>query len=186
MYPINNSSIASQKKKILIKKKDLNFIGFPKIHFPFLHRKESNFNNFKDAKLIKKYHEKFAKIKNNSSNMKYNEKILRLKVGPGNQIYNLIRKNRNTADNVLTNPKNNYLDNFSSISNYNSLLKAWNEFSISESYKSFFNLILNKLSKEEKEDICLKELKELSELKNNISSLLKEIQARKKSLEKLY
>ena len=186
MYSINNSSIASQKKKILIKKNDLNFIGFPKIHFPFLQRKESNFNNFKDAKLIKKYHEKFAKIKNNSSNMKNNEKILRLKVGPGNHIYNLIRKNRNTADNVLTNPKNNYLDNFNSISNYNSLLKAWNEFNISESYKSFFNLILNKLSKEEKEDICLKELKELSELKNNISSLLKEIQARKKSLEKLF
>ena len=186
MHSINNSSVPTNKKKFFIKRKELNFVGFPKIHFPFLQRNQSNFNNYQEAKLIKKYNANFAKIKNNSSNMIYNQKILRLKSSSGNHINNIIKKNRKTTDNVTKNPNNKIFENLNTIWSYSSLTKIWTEFNISESYKDFFNLILNKLNEEEREDMCLKEFKELSELKNNINSLMKEIQIRKKSLENLF
>ena len=163
---MNNSNISTNKKKIFIKRKDLNFIGFPKIHFPFLQKKKSNF----DTKIIKKYHSNLSRLKNKSSN----------------HIYNLIKKNRNSTDNILENKNYNLLENFTTIPNYNALSEIYNEFSISQSYKNFFHLILNKLNEEEREDICLKEFKELSELKNNIISLIKEIKLRKQSLENLF
>ena len=118
--------------------------------------------------------------------MKYNQKLLRIKSSSGKQMFNLIKKNRNTVDDIITKQNTNLLENLNNISTYNSLTKIWDEFNISESYKDFFNIILNKLTEEEREDICLKEFKELSELKNNINSLVKEIHSRKNSLETLF
>ena len=182
MYSINNSNIPSNKKKIFIKRKNLNFVGFPKINFPFLQRKQSNVDIFKDSRIIRKYHANFAKISKNSSK----EKILRLKSSSGNNINKLMKKNRNTSYNISTNENINVIEKLKTISNYNALSKMWDDFNISESYKNFFNLILYKLGEEEREDLCLKECKELSELKNNINSLIKEIQSRKKCLENLF
>ena len=186
MYSKNNSSVPTNKKKFFIKRKELNFVGFPKIHFPFLQRNQSNFNNYQEAKLIKKYNDNFAKLKNNSSNMIYNQKILRIKSSSGNHINNLIKKNRKTAENLTINKNNKMFENLNTIWSYSSLTKIWTEFNVTESYKNFFNLILNKLNEEEREDMCLKEFKDLNELKNNINSLIKEIQLRKKSLEDLF
>ena len=186
MHSINNSSVPTNKKKFYIKRKELNFVGFPKIHFPFLQRNQSNFNNYQEAKLIKKYNDNFAKLKNNSSNMIYNQKILRIKSSSGNHINNLIKKNRKTAENLTINKNNKMFENLNTIWSYSSLTKIWTEFNVTESYKNFFNLILNKLNEEEREDMCLKEFKDLNELKNNINSLIKEIQLRKKSLEDLF
>ena len=186
MYSKNNSSVQTNKKKFFIKRKELNFVGFPKIHFPFLQRNQSNFNNYQEAKLIKKYNDNFAKLKNNSSNMIYNQKILRIKSSSGNHINNLIKKNRKTAENLTINKNNKMFENLNTIWSYSSLTKIWTEFNVTESYKNFFNLILNKLNEEEREDMCLKEFKDLNELKNNINSLIKEIQLRKKSLEDLF
>ena len=186
MYSKNNSSVPTNKKKFFIKRKELNFVGFPNIHFPFLQRNQSNFNNYQEAKLIKKYNDNFAKLKNNSSNMIYNQKILRIKSSSGNHINNLIKKNRKTAENLIINKNNKMFENLNTIWSYSSLTKIWTEFNVTESYKNFFNLILNKLNEEEREDMCLKEFKDLNELKNNINSLIKEIQLRKKSLEDLF
>ena len=189
MYSIHRSIIPSHKKKFFIKRKDLNFIGFPKIHFPFLQRKNSNsnFNTIKDTQFIRKYHSNFGKIKNNSSNnLKINEKIIRNKQNSQNHINNLMKKNRNSAENIIENQNLDILENLNNISSYNSLLVLWNDFNVSEFFKNFFHIILNKLTEEEREDVCIKEIKELSELKNNITSLIKEIQFRKKSLERLF
>lgn len=187
MYSINNSNNHKQKKSFFIKRKDLNFIGFPKIHFPLLQKKQLYFNTLKDTKIIKKYNSNLSLLKNNSSgDLKINEKILKIKSGPGNSIYSLIQKNKKTTENILQEKNINNEEYLNNISNYNSLLLIWNDFSVSESYKNFFNLILNKLREEEREDMCHKEYKELSELKNNIISLIKEIQFRKESLEKLF
>ena len=187
MYSISNANNYKHKKNFFIKKKDLNFIGFPKIHFPFLQKKQLYFNTLKDTKIIKKYYSNLSLLKNNSSgDLKINEKILKIKSGSGNNMYNLIQKNKKSSENVLQDKNVNNSVYLNNISNYNSLLSIWNDFSVSKSYKNFFNLILNKLSEEEREDICLKEYKELSELKNNIISLIKEIQFRKESLEKLF
>ena len=187
MFPLNKSNIQKPKKNFFIKRKDLNFIGFPKIHFPFLQKKQLYSNTIKETKIIKKYRSNLSLMKNNSScNLNINEKLFKIKSGPGNNIYNLIQKNKKTAENVLPEKNINNLECLNNISNYNSLLLIWDDFSVSEQYKNFFNLILNKLREEEREDICFKEYKELSELKNNILSLIKEIQFRKESLEKLF
>ena len=185
MYTINNQNKSSQRRKIFIKGKDVNIVGFPKINFPFLPRQKSNINILKDKKNFNKYHQNLSKLKNNSySNLKFKEKISRFKSPPEKQFYNLMPDNKNSTENMLKSPDNN-LENLNNISNYNSLIEIWSDFNISESYKKFFNIILNKLSEEEREELCLRELKELSELKNNIFLLIKEINLRKQILTKL-
>ena len=182
MYTINNSNVSSQRKKIFIKRKDLNFVGFPKINFPFLQSQKSNVNITKGTKIIQKYNQNLANFKNkSSSNLKFNEKNTRFKSSE-NQLYNLMKENRNSAEKRVQNNDNDLLEILNNISNYNSLSIIWNDFYITESYKKYFNLVLNKLPEEEREELCLKELKELSELKNNIISLIKEIKLRKKKL----
>ena len=185
MYTLNNLN-SSQRRKIFIKKKDLNFVGFPKINFPFLQQQKSNVNILKDTKIINRY-QNLSKLKNNSSgNLKYIDKISKFKSTSGNQLYNLMPENKNSTENIAKNQNNNFIKNLNNISNYISLLDIWTEFNISEPYKNYFNIILNKLSDEEKEELCLKELKELSEIKNNIFSLIKEINLRKEILTKLF
>jgi len=185
MYTLNNLN-SSQRRKIFIKKKDLNFVGFPKINFPFLQQQKSNVNILKDTKIINKY-QNLSKLKNNSSgNLKYIDKISKFKSTSGNQLYNLMPENKNSTENIAKNQNNNFIENLNNIPNYISLLDIWTEFNISEPYKNYFNIILNKLSDEEKEELCLKELKELSEIKNNIFSLIKEINLRKEILTKLF
>jgi hypothetical protein len=138
----------------------------------------------KDTKIINKY-QNLSKLKNNSSgNLKYIDKIS--KSTSGNQLYNLMPENKNSTENIAKNQNNNFIENLNNIPNYISLLDIWTEFNISEPYKNYFNIILNKLSDEEKEELCLKELKELSEIKNNIFSLIKEINLRKEILTKLF
>ena len=183
MYSINASS---NSKNIFIKKKDLYFAGFPKIHFPFHQKKHSNLNTFKDVRILKKNNTNFNKIQNISSYLKQNEKFLRQNSNPGNHIYHLFKKNRHSAENIFVKQKDKILENLDKITIYNSLAKIWEDFNVSIKYRDFFNLILNKLDEGEREDICMKEFKELSELKNNIISLVKEIELRKKSLGKLY
>ena len=186
MYTINNSNVSSQRKKIFIKRKDLNFVGFPKINFPFLQSQKSNVNITKGTKIIQKYNQNLANFKNkSSSNLKFSGKNTRFKSSE-NQLYNLMKENRNSAEKRVQNNDNDLLEILNNISNYNSLSIIWNDFYITESYKKYFNLVLNKLPEEEREELCLKELKELSELKNNIISLIKEIKLRKKTLSKLF
>ena len=187
MYTINNLNASSQRKKIFIKKKDLNFAGFPKINFPFIQQQKANINILKDRTIINRYHHNFSKLKNNSSgNLKYIDKISKFKPSSGNQLYNLMPENKNSNENIIKNQNNNFLEYLNNISNYNSLTVIWSEFNISESYKNYFNIILNKLSEEEREELCFKEFKELSEIKNNILSLIKEINLRKEILTKLF
>ena len=186
MYTINNLNESSKRRKIFIKKKDSNFAGFPKINFPFIQHQKSNINILKDTKIINKY-QNLSKLKNNSSgNLKYIEKISKFKSSSGKQLYNLMPENKNSTENIIKNQNKNFLENLNNISNYNSLTAIWGEFNISESYKNYFNIILNKLSEEEREELCLKEFKELSEIKNNIFSLVKEINLRKEILTKLF
>ena len=131
-------------------------------------------------RILKKNNTNFNKIQNISSYLKQNEKFLRQNSNPGNHIYHLFKKNRHSAENIFVKQKDKILENLDKITIYNSLAKIWEDFNVSIKYRDFFNLILNKLDEGEREDICMKEFKELSELKNNIISLVKEIELRKR------
>ena len=186
MYTINNSGIINPKKNIFIKGKGLNFISFPKIHI--LQNQQTISNNFKDIKSLKKYNQNSRKNKNNSANLinRYNRKILSFQSRFGDNIFNLINKNKNNTRNIISNHNMSILENLNNMANYKYLAQIWDEFDISESYINLFNILLNRLSEKEKEEICIKEFKELSELKNNIISIIKEIDLRKSSLKKLF
>ena len=189
MYSMNNSGIFNHKKNMFIKGKGLNFISFPKINIPYFQSQQNNSNNFQNIQRLKKCNTNLKKIKNNSANLisKYNQKVLRFQSRFGNHMFNLINKNRNNTSNIISNNHNtSILENLNTVTNYKSLVQIWEEFNVSESYINLFNILLNRLSEEEKEDICIKEFKELLELKNNIISLIKEIQLRKKALKNLY
>ena len=134
----------------------------------------ANFNKFN-----------FSKISKHTLGLRMKDNKIRHKSNAGTRKF-YINNNNNLTRNLIDYQLNMY-DNktLNEISSYNSLIKLWNDFYVMETYKNLFNMILDKLNDEEKEDLCIKELKELTELKSNINSLKKEIQYRKKTLENI-
>ena len=172
---------AKHNNKQNIDKKNLIY---PRLISPYMPKKTNS--NYKESNTMvnfNKYHfSKISKkdfgfgIKDNKMRNKSNSKLRRFHITNRNNL------TRNEIDYQLNNYNNK---SFSEISSYNTLVNLWNEFCIIDSYKKLFNMILDKLNEEDKEDICSKEIKELVELKNNIISLKKEINSRKKTIEKI-
>ena len=107
--------------------------------------------------------------------------------------------NSNHGNNRLFSPEiNNNLNNIhSSMNSINSnsnkgnqnnadkLLKLWNDLCVLEPYRDLFNIILDQLSEEKKNDIYEREFNELLELKNNVQNLSMNVYYRLKTLEEL-
>ena len=180
MYSYYNTS----KKNILIKNdRNRNELIYPRIVSPNILQKYIKMNNYRNTNTINIKKFNFSKIPNYG--IKNNN--LRHKSNPGNNhIYYLNNKNKFSPKKIIHPIKDSESQDLYNIQNYTSLIKLWNDFNIINSYKELFNMILNQLNDEDKEDLCFKEIKELTELKNNIYSLLKEIQFRKKVLKELY
>ena len=183
MYSYYNNNI--------LKKNNGKSTIYPRIVSPKIPKKFTNINIYKDASTINNSNNfKFSKIPNITLRIKNNK--MRNKSNIGNHLYNL-NNNKFSTKNLNSNPifinlnNNNENENqeLYNIPNYNSLIQLWKDFGVFDSYQELFNMILNQLNEEEKEDLCNKEINELNELKKNIDSLVKEIQLRKKTLEDL-
>ena len=164
---------------------------YPRIVSPKIPKKFTNINIYKDASTINNSNNfKFSKIPNITLKIKNNK--IRKKSNIENHLYYL-NNNKFSTKNLNNYPINNNFSNNNenenqdlyNISNYNSLIQLWKDFGVFDSYQELFNMILNQLNEEEKEDLCNKEINELNELKKNIDSLVKDIQLRKKTLEEL-
>ena len=86
-------------------------------------------------------------------------------------------------DNVNSNTIN--INKQNSQNNADKLLKLWNDVCVLEPYRELFNIILNQLNNERKNDIYEREFNELFELKNNIQILSANVYYRLKTLEEL-
>ena len=178
-----NSLYDKTKKNNLNKKIEQKNSIYPRIISPYIQPKfinkykesntMANFNKFHISKISKKT----LSSGNRDNKVRYNS-------NSGIRKFNIMKKN-NLARNEITCIDCDENKNLNNISSYKSLKNIWNEFGVVNTYKNFFNMILNKLNDEEKEDLCNKEIKELIELKNNINSLNKEIQSRKNSLKNI-
>ena len=183
MYSYYNNNI--------LKKNNGKSTIYPRIVSPKIPKKFTNINIYKAASTINNSNNfKFSKIPNITLRIKNNK--MRNKSNIGNHLYNL-NNNKFSTKNLNSNPIFNNLNNNNenenqelyNIPNYNSLIQLWKDFGVFDSYQELFNMILNQLNEEEKEDLCNKETNELNELKKNIDSLVKEIQLRKKTIEEL-
>ena len=179
MYSLYNKN----KNKFIKSNIDKKSSIYPRIISPYSQQKYGN--SYKEINTMfsnNKYH--FTKIPKQYIGFGNKDNRIRHKSNSGARIFHINNRNNFTRNDMAYRLNNENLS-LNNISSYNTLVKLWNDFNIVNSYKDLFNLILNKLSDEEKEDLCSKEIKELSELKNNINSLLKEIKSRKKCLEHL-
>ena len=179
MYSLYNKTIKKTMRQNTDKKSSI----YPRIISPFIQPKYSN----KDFNTMKFNYNKFnfSKIPKKAIGFGIKDNTKRYKSNSGSRKYHLYNNNDFTRNEIAYRLKDDENLALNNISSYNSLVTLWNEFNIMNSYIELFKIILNKLNEEEKEDLCLKEIKELTELKSNINSLLKEIKLRKKSLEKL-
>ena len=183
MYSYYNNNI--------LKKNNGKSTIYPRLVSPKIPKKFTNINIYKDANTFNNSNNlKFSKIPNNTLRIKNNK--IRNKSNIGNHLFYL-NNNKFSTKNLNNNPislnlnNNNENDNqeLYNIPNYNSLIQLWKDFGVFDSYQELFNMIINQLNEEEKEDLCNKEINELNELKKNIDSLVKEIQLRKRALEDL-
>ena len=179
-----NALNSKRKKNFLKKNIEGNSSIYPRIISPNIPPKL--INNYNESNTMANFNKfNFSKISKQALGLVMKDNKIRHKSNAGTRKF-YVNNNNNLTRNLIDNQLNFY-DNktLNDISSYNSLIKIWNDFYVMETYKNLFNMILNKLNEEEKEDLCIKELKELTELKSNINSLKKEIQSRKKTLENL-
>ena len=109
------------------------------------------------------------------------------------QISNIISPNSSSKDLYLNNNINNRIispfvkvnKNNNKNNNPDKLTKLWNDLCIQEPYRELFNLILNQLNEERKNDIYEREFNELSELKKNLQIVSSSVYFRIKTLEEL-
>ena len=103
----------------------------------------------------------------------------------------------NTNNNRLLSPELNNINNMHSNNNINThgnkcnqnnsgkLIKLWNDLGVLEPYRDLFNIILEQLSEERKNDVYEREFNELFELRNNLQILSTNVYYRLKTLEEL-
>ena len=96
---------------------------------------------------------------------------------------NLLINNNNRAFTIEFEDNDN--NNKSNQNNSDKLIKLWNDLCVLEPYRELFNIILNQLNEQRKNDIYQRELNELSVLKNNIKILSTNVYYRLKTLEEL-
>ena len=162
---------------------------YPSIVSPYL---QQNFkNNYKELSTMANYNKyTFSKISNQVRGLGFRDSKIRYKSNSGTRKFHINNKNNFSKMDIAYNinnsiNNNNNYEHLKNIPSYNSLIKLMNEFGIMNTYRNLFNMILNKLEEEEREDLCNREIKELTDLKSNIITLLKEIQLRKKTLKKM-
>ena len=179
-----NSVYNKYKKHDTNQNVDKSNLIYPRLISPYIPKK--NTSNYKESIAMASFNKyNFSKITKKALGYGIKDSKIRHKSNSGiRKIYANNKNNltRNERDYQLYNYDNKSLNE---ISSYNSLINLWNEFCVMDTYKNLFNMILNKLSEEDKEDICSKEIKEFVELKKNINSLKKEIKSRKKTLGKI-
>jgi len=185
MYSYYNNNI--------LKKNNGKSTIYPRIVSPKIPKKFTNINIYKDASTLNNSNNfKFSKIPNITLKIKNNK--MRNKSNIGNHL-NYLNNNKFSTKNlknyqIYNNLNNNNTNEYENqdlynIPNYNSLIQLWKDFEVFNSYQELFNMILNQLNDEEKEDLINKEINELNELKKDIDSLVKEIQSRKTSIVEL-
>ena len=182
------SIYAKNNKNAFKQNKNRNEPIYPRIVSPYAPQNYKN--NYKDVNTMSNFNKQnnYKKLVKQVRGLGVRDKQpqTRYKSNSGNRKYNIINNNSNNYPNIFDNTVNVYKsEQYNNIPSYYNLVKLWNDFSISESYINLFKMILNKLNDEEKEELCNKEIKELSELKSHIIALIKEIQLRKKTLNKI-
>jgi hypothetical protein len=182
IYGKNNKSTFKQNKNLITP-------IYPRIVSPYVPQNyANNMKSFKEISTMSNFNKSnnFIKISKQVRSLGVKDKQqqqLKFKSYLGHHRQcNFNNNNYRNAENAI-NIYKSY--NFNEIPSYNSLVKLWSEFNISNQYLELFKLVLNKLDDEEKEELCSKEIKELTELKTHIIALLKEIQSRKKILNEL-
>ena len=184
-----NSLYTRRQNNIFKQNINRNIPIYPSIVSPYL---QQNFkNNYKELSTMANYNKyTFSKISNQVRGLGFRDNKIRYKSNSGTRKYQINNKNNFAKMDITYNinnsiNNNNNYEHLKNIPSYNSLIELMNEFGIINSYRNLFNMILDKLDEEEKEDLCNREIKELNDLKSNIITLLKEIQSRKKTLKKM-
>ena len=79
----------------------------------------------------------------------------------------------------------NNINNINMI-NLNNINKLWDELDVSNNYRKLFCVIYKELDDEDKEDLYQREVHDLTSIKNDISSLINNIQLRQKTINEIY
>ena len=178
------NSLYDKKNKYYVKKNIAqNNSIYPRIISPYIQQKFGK--KYKESNTMANFNKNYiSKIPKKTLSTGVKDYKTRYKSNSGTRKFH-INNGNNLTKNELSHLNNYEMQNLNNISSYDSLQKIWNDFGILHIYKELFNMILIKLNDEEKEDLCKQEIKEIKDLINNIKSLNKEIQSRKKSLKNL-